>query len=117
MRLKTVRTLARTMLAYDRLEAGGSIGPRSASRRRASSSDRPVGEWATRSSGVVGAVSVSEARLPHGGARSRIIVLSVRLFLALLAAALGAASNAPGAPPPAALYQTIPRPYHCLAAT
>jgi hypothetical protein len=47
IRLKTVKTLARTMLAYDRLEAGGSTGPRAASRRRASASLSPPAEGLT----------------------------------------------------------------------
>ncbi len=39
--MKIVRTLARTMFAYERLVAGFSNGPRAASRREASASDRP----------------------------------------------------------------------------
>jgi hypothetical protein len=42
MPLKTVRRLARTMLAVERLVAGGSTGPRASRRRRASSSVRPA---------------------------------------------------------------------------
>jgi|SoiMethySBSTD1v2_1073268.scaffolds.fasta_scaffold510538_2 hypothetical protein len=56
IRLKTVKTLARTMLAYDRLDAGGSTGPRAASRRCASASLRPSGE------GVTWVVAVSMTR-------------------------------------------------------
>jgi hypothetical protein len=41
IRLKRVKTFARTMDAVDRLVAGGSSGPRSASRRAASASLRP----------------------------------------------------------------------------
>ena len=44
IRLKTVKTLARTMLAYERLDGGGSIGPRAASRCCASASDSPSGD-------------------------------------------------------------------------
>jgi hypothetical protein len=42
MPLKTVKRFARTMLAVERLVAGGSTGPRASRRRRASSSVRPV---------------------------------------------------------------------------
>jgi hypothetical protein len=59
MRLKTVRTLARTMLAVDRLVAGGSTGPRSASRRSASACARPLGGVPVRD----GSVSVRTPRL------------------------------------------------------
>jgi hypothetical protein len=58
MPLKTVRTLARTMLAVERLVAGGSTGPRAARRRRASSSLRPVAE--------IGAVTVLRPPRLHG---------------------------------------------------
>jgi hypothetical protein len=46
IRLKTVKTLARTMLAYERLVAGGRAGPRAERRRLASSSVSPSGEGA-----------------------------------------------------------------------
>jgi hypothetical protein len=36
MRLKTVKTFARTMLAYERLVGGGRTSPRASSRRSAS---------------------------------------------------------------------------------
>jgi hypothetical protein len=39
--LKIVKTLARTMLAYERLVAGFSSGPRAARRREASASVNP----------------------------------------------------------------------------
>jgi hypothetical protein len=51
--LKTVKTFARTMLAVERLVAGGSTGPRSARRRSASASVRPVGFAAVGSVPVV----------------------------------------------------------------
>ena len=41
IRLKTVKTFARTMLAYERLVWAGSCGPRTASSRAASASERP----------------------------------------------------------------------------
>jgi hypothetical protein len=44
IRLKTVKTFARTMLLYERLVGGGGAGPRAASRRLASSSVSPRGE-------------------------------------------------------------------------
>src|SRR5262245_50042938 len=45
--LKTVKTLARTMLRVERLVAGASAGGRAASRRAASCSESPVGAgWA-----------------------------------------------------------------------
>lgn len=59
-----VKRLARMMLAYERLEAGGSIGPRSARRLRASSSESPVGSGGGPGNEAVSAVSVSDARLP-----------------------------------------------------
>ena len=53
IRLKTVKTLARTMLAYERLVDGGGTGPRSARRRSASASLRPAAFGFAATSAVV----------------------------------------------------------------
>ena len=42
IRLKTVKTLARTMLAYERLVRRSRTGPRAARRVAASASDKPL---------------------------------------------------------------------------
>src|SRR5262245_60214124 len=60
MRLKTVKTFARTMLAIDRLVVAGSTGPRSSISRAASASERP---WSDRLAGGGTRVSVTSATL------------------------------------------------------
>ncbi len=72
MRLNTVRVFARTMLAVDRLVAGGSGSPpRSASRRAASCSVRPPSPAGGRAgSGRVASWTVTPA-IVSGGADGR----------------------------------------------